>query len=519
MKATDDLLELIRSLSRHEKRYVRLFLARRLGKDATACTKLFDMASRLAAGDTDSLRRKVREESFAAHLHVTRHHLYNLILKALRDYDAGATTRSKVREMIESAHALYTRGLFAQCAKLVAKGYELASRHELFAEQLELLDLRGRLGVMTGASDAIDVTTEQHARHRVLLGQIANTLDVDALLTDLTHLLNRRGKPRNGGELEDFDAVMRHPLLQNIDDAPTNKARWTCYDCYRTYYLATRDYARGYHNSLRMIGFIESGKLETFIEEIDYAVILMTHITICLVLGKEDEAEATEMKLRSIRSRSAATTARLQQLVARSHTSRMMNRNDLAGAAAMGEKLLAMQSDPHAAGSPHAPIVNRFYVAFLHFLNGDPDQALQRLLPLLNGIEEVRPDIQMWGRLLHLMIHYDLGNIDLLPYLWRSAYRTLRKRNALHRMETIILNFLRRLVDVRTDGELRETLRGMVAELEELEKDPYESEPLKQFYLIPWIEKKLSQKRSILPTIKPSPRLAQRRAATALRQT
>jgi hypothetical protein len=138
-------------------------------------------------------------------------------------------------------------------------------------------------------------------------------------------------------------------------------------------------------------------------------------------------------------------------------------------------------------------IVGTFYLAYARMMLGQYTAALERLVPLLNTSDQLRPEIQTWARLLQMMIHYEQGNIELIPYLWRSIYRALRKRNALYRFERILLGFLRGLVDIHNDGDLRRAFGTLRDELGVLANDPYESETVTLFNAVLWLEKKLAE--------------------------
>jgi hypothetical protein len=60
----------------------------------------------------------------------------------------------------------------------------------------------------------------------------------------------------------------------------------------------------------------------------------------------------------------------------------------------------------------------------------------------------LRRDLRTESRVLFLIIHYELGNYDLLEYAVKSTYRYLRKMKSLKGIESLILLFIKKLSSV-----------------------------------------------------------------------
>jgi hypothetical protein len=214
----------------------------------------------------------------------------------------------------------------------------------------------------------------------------------------------------------------------------------------------------------------------------------------------------TEKKLEMLKTQSAVAKARIEMMLARSRFGLRLKEHDLKGAIEAAERMEALSALHGSNIELQTRLVHAYTIATTHFLLGDAETALQKLLPVLTINESIRPDVQMWARMLLLTIHYELGNIDLLPYLWRSTYRALHKRNALHRIEKIMLTFLRRLIDTSSDAEMRTAFRNLNNDVAALRDDPFEWEIITTYGLDTWLRRKLNQKGSLLPKPKTSPR-------------
>jgi hypothetical protein len=122
------------------------------------------------------------------------------------------------------------------------------------------------------------------------------------------------------------------------------------------------------------------------------------------------------------------------------------------------------------------------------------EQSLEWLNRLLNetGLE-VREDIQVTARLTNLILHYELKNFDLLPYLLRRTYSFLNKRRRLNKLEKTLLQFVGRLLRVSSQNkrEIIELFREIKVAMEELTRRPEEAQILTEYFdYIGWLESK-----------------------------
>ena len=72
--------------------------------------------------------------------------------------------------------------------------------------------------------------------------------------------------------------------------------------------------------------------------------------------------------------------------------------------------------------------------------------AVRVAFEILNDNEKVlRQDLYAYARLINLLIHYELGNFDLIEYLIKSTQRFLNKKNRDFEVEKLIITNIRKL--------------------------------------------------------------------------
>ncbi len=130
----DDLFQLIKSMSRTEKRYFKVDAQ----KGSSSYIKLFDALNSMDEYDEERLQKKLKGEGFLNRLGTEKNYLYYAILKSMRSYWSEKSAYSRIKEMILNANYLLDRGLYEQSGKMLKKAKKLAIEFEQPASVLEI---------------------------------------------------------------------------------------------------------------------------------------------------------------------------------------------------------------------------------------------------------------------------------------------------------------------------------------------------------------------------------------------
>lgn len=493
MKASDDLHKLIASLTKAEKRYCRLHLEKGAGRDATRSLKLFDAVAALPAYSEEALRRKLAGALRPAHIPAAKNYLYGSILRGLRAFNSRKLIRTQVRELIEGAHLLVDKGLLEQGEKMIAKAKRMARTHDLFEAELEVKRLEWSVSFHRLHADLTPENLEAyHADLNEILDRARNYWEFKRLMTVMSRMMVVEAKPRTPGERKAYDDLMAHPLLASESNALGHNARQIYFDLHRIYYLMTRNYQAGYAHSLKHIRIYEELNQMKNPNPIDHATIVYTHLCICVKLGKMEEAEAAYREVTRIGREAGFRSVSLKRLAYESAISLYLAQGEYRKVAALGAEAESFLNANNDSSLRQARVAMRFYIAIACFLTGENRRAAEILHPVLNNPDRtIRPDLQSLARLLKLMIHLEAGDMEVLPYLWRSAYRHLCRNGGLHQLERTILDFMRRMPEARSAGEMRRALREFKGKIEVLAANPEQTETAITLNILPWLERKL----------------------------
>ena len=102
---------------------------------------------------------------------------------------------------------------------------------------------------------------------------------------------------------------------------------------------------------------------------------------------------------------------------------------------------------------PKGRILTIYYnIAVLFLVIEEFDECLTWINNIIFGEwENIRQDIQDSAKMLQIILHYELGNVDLLDSLMRSTRRHLKESERLYEMETLLLQLVKKLI--RTPGK------------------------------------------------------------------
>ncbi len=128
----------------------------------------------------------------------------------------------------------------------------------------------------------------------------------------------------------------------------------------------------------------------------------------------------------------------------------------------------------------------------MHFGAGEVNKSLFWLNKVLNDPEPtLRQDIFAYARLFNLVVHYELGNFDLLEYIVRSTQRFLSKRHRALEVENALIDHIKKLARAQQPQLKRDLFKSLHDELVRLFKDPNQSLVLKYFDFLSWTQAKI----------------------------
>jgi len=491
----DELARLIQSLTKSEKRYFKMFTALQGGEKGYI--RLFEAVEKLGDYDEKKIRKMFEGEDFLKRLPAVKNYLHGQILKSLRVINAGNTVDSQLREMMEDVSVLYDKRLYKQCAKVLDRAKELAKANELTLPQLEINVWQEKVLLELLPIEKFERMLEGSLEEEMV------TVDAQKNAIQFRHLynkmvlINRKIKEaRNKEELEQFQSIIKHPLLSSISKALSFEAKQYFYHIHLIYNHAKGDNAACFRLASEQMKLIEEYP-HKIRETPKIYLSALYNVLLCQIhLHKYDHFTDTLEKLRSFQVKS--TNIEVSRFV-NSYIFEMvmyLDSGEFDKSVSVREPVMEGLQKYHDKINIIEEITLLYNLFYSYFGTAEFTKALGIINKLLNEYQkELRYDIQSAVRILNLILHFELGNTRLLEYNAISTYRFLYKSKRLYKMENIVLQFIRRkMPKIHTAKQQLQAFIELRKDFMEIANDEYESKAFEYFDYISWLDSKIERK-------------------------
>ena len=121
--------------------------------------------------------------------------------------------------------------------------------------------------------------------------------------------------------------------------------------------------------------------------------------------------------------------------------------------------------------------------------------ALRWLNKILNDTDSAREDIHSMARILNLVVHFEIGNMETLPYAIQSSERFLSKRNRLYGLEKLMLKSFRKISRTDNPKRQKEIFMHLKNEIHSSKDEPAIKTAYEYFDFMSWINSKLNNEK------------------------
>lgn len=493
--ASNDLFQLIKSLSKQEKRYFKLHAGRHVIGQQNKYVILFDAIEKQQQYDEAQLKETFKGEAFTRQFHVVKNYLYHLILDSLRNYHESKSG-DKFYSWMRNARLLFDKGLYDQSAKALQKAQKLADNDENFLQLLEVYRWKHQMMHSQNQFDALEVYVNQGIKEEFeVLEKYRTLLEFQALNDRVFIPYWRTGAIRNEEEKQALEALFERPIFQSEAAASSFHARYYYFNARFSFHHLIGQAEESYLHIRELVQTFEAlppkqlkGRLVR-----NYVSAIINLYIVQQQLRRFDEIPATIQQLRRIPTDSKEQEQKLFIRSINLETDFYISTGQFQ--LGVGQITPALSDlNTRLKKSNRQQRLGLFYnLAYLHFGAKLYDEALDWINQLLNDPEvKTRADIQCFGRLLNLVIHYELGNDQLLEYIGKSTYRFLSNRKRLFKVESTMLKLMRRYPKWLTREASNQGFSTLLQELKELQSDEFERKAFDYFNFIAWMESKIS---------------------------
>jgi hypothetical protein len=416
MRKYESLHAFIQSLNKSEKRHFRLFCGQQRG--GSNYLLLFDAMNQQEVYDEEAIRSRFSGYTFVKQLHVTKNYLKQLLLKSLRIYHAQLSGKTVMADLLQNIELLFSKEQYNLCKDEITKALKLAKKYELDSYLMEVYHWQRRLiqaqtpfdipaieAVIASEEEALQrlnntfqhkkTNVEVYGKLRSPLGANEELLEAQSPETMEAHVYAYHTSYYNHlrhGEFERAETVM-YSLMNYLEKQPDRISEDPAL------YVSTINNLLGY--------LIHAKRYEKALKLVEHAKQRYSQWQ----LGK-------------------GPRVLLKQLL-RTYNIELEIYRDLGSAV---ESDVAIQSIErfvleHEQQAPVEYLILFWYqFAYIYFTNKDYGRALSWINKVLqHDARSARLDLQIYSRVLNLMIHLELKNLFVLGYYIDSTRRFFKK--------------------------------------------------------------------------------------------
>ncbi|MCC9135161.1 hypothetical protein ACFSKU_12495 [Pontibacter silvestris] len=494
-ESIDPVFQLVKSLTRSEKRHFRLFANRQGSSEGLKFLQLFDEIDHQDVFNEEKILQQVPAIK-KAQLANLKANLYKHLLASLRLYHTNQNMDIQLHEQLDYARVLYNRGFYQQSLKMLEKVKVLAMQSEMPHIALEAINfekkiesqyitrsLRGRAENLS--EEAIDIATRV-----TLIHQLSN------VALRLYGLYLKVGLARNQEEYDSITDFFQKSLpAVNLQKAGFFEKLYY-YQSHVWYYTIIQDFKACYRYAQKWVDLFELNPDMKNKQPMLYIKGLHNLLATLYNLLYYSKFKVVLQQLEGFAaSKDRRSSPNTEMLLFQYIYTNKLNALFMEGQFGEGKKIIPEILDKLQEFQnhldPHRVLVFYFKIASLYFGSGDNYKAIEYLNKIIHyKNQSLREDIQCFARILNLIAHYEAGEDEALDYQIRSVYHYLGKMNNQQQMQIEIFRFLRNLGNI-APHQLRDAFIKLKEKLNEISQNPLERRPFLYLDIISWLESKI----------------------------
>ncbi|WP_107038781.1 hypothetical protein [Brumimicrobium mesophilum] len=497
MKPSNELFDLIKSLTKSEKRFFKLSSSIQAGEKNYF--KLFDYIDSQSDYDEKKLKEHFKKERFIKHLPSEKNHLYKLILKSLRQFYGEQSASSILKQEIKNIELLYNKALHKEATKFLKRAKKLAIEHEEFYFLIELISWEKVLTEESYESGDFDVDLNNIIKEESeIIDKLRNLAEYHILYSKINALFRSDGFTKNEEERRMVNEIENHHLIKGKNTALSKRATSICYYIQGLCASTNRDFELSY-TKFNRVRLILDNNPKIKIDLGQRYVLTLFHLMQCYVYDNDFEM-AQEMidQIKSLKGKKGFNSLHLTLRINNILLTDQMNLYNFQGEFDKSlevfergyyqNKLLIERS------SKEQKIKFYFSAAYTLFATSDFKTALQFLNLILNDNEQqLRQDIYSFSRILNLLLHFELTNYDYLEYSSNSAIRYLNKTKRDHQIEKVFIKQIKKIAKTVDQLETIPIYEETLDQINILLKSENENVILDYIDIVSWLKSKITR--------------------------
>lgn len=491
MLKSESLIHLINNLTKQEKKEFSLYISNKPEKDYIFLFRLIDDKK---ISDPEELKMAFLAAKPASSFNTVVIYLFDLLIDILTRLRTEQDSYYLLFNELLHARVLYEKSMYQECFQVLKKVKEKAVHYEnhfalLVAQRLELnylltLDfedmdeqkLLNKQYKMNNTLKSIRQLNEQSSLYELLKYRMINrgasrsleeTQKLDDLVTSEISIVASAG-------VENFEIKKNHQLFQ------------------ANYFITVGDYKAAFNSFVELNKLFEENSHLWNNPPVYYLMTVEGMLESLRIMHNYEGMNYFIEKLAKLSSPSSSFQLNVMYVIFIYRLFSFIDAGDFDKAGiwiaehqtSLIDKMLLLKEQQQAEMS--------LYIALIHLGNGEYRKARKRLSATIGRGHLYSLPLFRTIRIVNVMIHYELGDIDYIQSEIRSIKREMSKNKGYNlKVESFLLKFLNYSFADTNRKKRAEIWESMAEEVHALYADKYETQILRKFDFVAWVEAKI----------------------------
>ncbi len=485
------LYKLVKSLKKSEKRHFKLYVNRLESNKNVMFIQLFDKIDRSNKLDESSINGlfpNLKSTEFAN----LKRHLYSQILKSLRLLHTRHDVDIQVREQLDYAKILYSKGLYLQALKLLERILSIAKKSSQEIIGLEILEFQKMIESRhitrsRTVKNKMESLIEQSADFNIT---VSRTSDISNLSLMIQGLYIKMGFVKNEKERFLVDQYFQSNLPKVFSKKPGFYEEVLLQQSWVWYYYMCLEYEKSLEHAINWVNVFEENIImqqkdpDLYIRGVHYILTNAYYL--------KDESSFTEwMKIyqKFIKKNNEKFNDKTLQLNFIYESNAKLNysllKQDYKSGMKMVEEISRLVPKFRLKLDSHRIIMFNYKFAMISILG----QNFEKAIDFINRIlflkkEYLRADITAYAKLLNLISNYHLGNYILIKNLSPSVRKALDKQGEMNNALVQVFAFVNKRP---VKNQIKSDLEKLKLKIESARHDKFDKRIFNYFNFRTWV--------------------------------
>lgn len=486
---SNELLLLIQSLTRHEKRDFRLFSAKK-----STYLKLFDIFSKAKNIQDKKITVQIKKNKIH-NLKRIKSYLHKALLEFLEYRYANYSVEIQLHRLLQLAEVLYDKGLVNMAKKNIQKAEKLAKENHLYRHLLMVLDWKHKIAVAESDFSAINAYQRTNIVNELYAFDINLSEYKKTDLRVMFFLQTQSENPDQHTKAE-LKGLLKNPLLRDENKALSPPAKIIYWRMSGEIYFMLKNWKKSQYCFQYCLSRVDPGLLTP-----DLKLLLFSRlITVLRKLQNEQDLilvkNAASKFIESLSGKTQTNNFYNQYIsLMINYISHHLTQLNIDEALTTNDEIQQLVEKRASTQNFMIYYTNR---VILGILLSDYRAALDYANKVLFFPKTgVRQDAISFVKILSLLVHYELGNEQLLFHLCKSYAYYFKKQKNSSEAKTILLAFFGNTIHglrKKESKKARQSRAQMFINLK-TELEGCKTDSLFDFFdFISWVESKIENR-------------------------